>query len=111
MSAQQQLRKILEKQFGFMFVSSKATVFGERWRMRCEDAGIEAQLGAHRICFYAIKSEINQADEPAINLGLPDTSRPLCFDTDEKTNIRIFLEKTLNVSNKNTRQKVLFAEA
>ena len=41
----------------------------------------------------------------------PATSRPLCFDTDEKTNIYAFLEKTLGVSKKNTRQKVLFAEA
>ena len=111
MSAQKQLRKILEKQFGFVFVSSKVTGFGERWQMRCADAGIEAQLGVHRTCFYAIKSETSTVDEPKINTSLPDTSRPLCFDTDEKTNICVFLEKTLNVSLKNTRQKVLFAEA
>ncbi len=111
MSAQQQLRKILEKQFGFIFMSSKATVFGERWRLRCEDAGIEAQLGAHRICFYGYKTEANSADELKTKTNLPATSRPLCFDTDEKTNICAFLEKTLGVSRKNTRQKVLFAEA
>ena len=111
MSAQQQLRKILEKQFGFIFVQSKATVFGERWQMRCEDAGIEAQLGAHRICFYAIKRETDLADEIVGKKGLPDTSRPLCFDTDQKNNVCVFLEKTLGVSRKNTRQKVLFAEA
>lgn len=111
MSAQQQLRKILEKQYGFEFVSVKATVFGERWLMRCKDAGIEAQLGAHRTCFYGVNSEINKSDEPKTAINLPDTSRPLCFDTDEKTHIRAFLEKTLNVSGKNTRQKILFAEA
>lgn len=107
MSAQQQLRKVLEKTYGFEFISAKATGFGERWQMRSLDGGIEAQLGAHRICFYAFKSEV-QSD---VQNNLPTPARPLCFDTDEKTNIRLFLEKILKVKGNNTRQKVLFAEA
>lgn len=110
MSAQQQLRKMLEKNYGFEFVLAKPTGFGERWQMRCVDGGIEAQLGVHRTCFYAVKSE-EAITELAGKTSLPTTSRPLCFDTDEKTNICNFLEKTFNVSKRNTRQKVLFAEA
>lgn len=110
MSAQQQLRKVLEKNYGFEFVSMKATGFGERWHMRCNEAGIEAQIGAHRICFYACSLEKSEVDASLQN-NLPTTLRPLCFDTDEKTNIRLFLEKILQVSGKNTKQKVLFAEA
>ncbi len=110
MSAQQQLRKVLEKNYGFEFVSAKATGFGERWQMRCLDAGLEAQLGAHRVCFYAANFDNNEA-ETIVQSNLPTTARPLCFDIDEKTNIRTFLEKILKVRGSNTRQKVLFAEA
>lgn len=109
MSAQQQLRKMLEKNYGFEFVAAKRTGFGERWQMRCIDGGIEAQLGVHRTCFYASKTEEIIGDANG-KTKLPTTARPLCFDTDEKTNICVFLEKTFNVSKRNTRQKVLFAE-
>ena len=104
MSAQQQVRKMLEKDFGFEYVSAKETAFGKRLLMRCKDAGIEAQIGAYRTGFYAVVNTETKEN-------LPSVVKPLCFDTDHKANIRAFLEKTLNVSKKNTRQKILFVKA
>ena len=114
MTAQEQIRKMLEKEFAFEFVSKKSTNFGERWLMRCTQANLEAQLGVHRICFYTSALRTDAAETS--NIQVQDDSlsavRPLCFDTDGRSDVRAFLQKTLKVtkiSSKISAQKTLFA--
>lgn len=91
MSAQEQIRKLLINDFAFKLISTKETGFGERLRLRC-DEGLEAQLGVYRICFYA-------AELPQIAEGktFPTTRQPLCFDTDHRSEIKLFLEKAVGI--------------
>lgn len=114
MSAQEQIRKMLEKEFAFEFVSKKSTNFGERWLLRCTQANLEAQLGVHRICFYTCELKANDAEISNIQVQGDSLSaiRPLCFDTDGRSDVRAFLQKTLkvtNIPNKVVAQKTLFA--
>lgn len=88
MSAQEQICKMLTNDFAFKSVSTKLTGFGERLLLRCE-AGLEAQLGVYRVCFYA--SESNAENK------FPTARQPRCFDTDQRIEIKSFLEKYLGV--------------
>lgn len=94
MAAQEQIRKILINDFGFKLISTKATGFGERWLLRSEN-GLEAQLGVYRVCFYGGK--FVQSEDGSNGHSFPDARQPLCFDTDQKSNILSFLEQKLGV--------------
>ena len=93
-TAQEQIGKMLVAEFCFQLISKKTTNFGERWLLRApENARLEAQLGVYRICFYAIEAT-DAVDENASN-NFPTNRAPHCFNTDEKSSVRAFLEKTI----------------
>lgn len=109
---QEQIGKILVAEFGFQIISKKTTNFGERWLLRApENARLEAQLGVYRICFYASEKSDN-VDENAEN-NFPTNRAPHCFNTDEKSAVRAFLEKTIGkpvkISARRKRDDVLAA--
>jgi hypothetical protein len=85
-SAQELIRRMLVDDFLFQAVSKRATSFGERILLRSADAGVEAQLGTYRICFYH-----NENGEETPENTLPTKRAPHCFDTDQRGLIKEYL--------------------
>ena len=83
-SAQELIRRMLVESFLFQPISKRATSFGERLVLRAPEAGVEAQLGVYRVCFYF---------DGAAERNLPTKRAPLCFDTEQRNDVRAFLEK------------------
>lgn len=103
MSAQDQIRKLLINDFYFALISTKETNFGKRLLLRSE-AGLEAQLGNYRVCFYA--AEIADTEKP-----FPANRNPLCFGTEHKSDISSFLEKSLGIKPKPKRKSAAALKA
>ena len=93
-TAHDAIGKMLVAEFCFQVISKKTTNFGERWLLRApESARLEAQLGVYRICFHA-SEKCDGVNENAEN-NFPTNRAPHCFNTDEKSAVRAFLEKMI----------------
>lgn len=88
-SKQLQIQKLLVERYGFVFKQNVAGAIGTR-AIFVHLYGLEASVSEYRVCFYG--NSISGGDSADY---FPAKNKPRCFDADQKSQIKAYLEQTI----------------